>query len=183
MAAHRARSSRLPELHGKTTTTGMLGVMLQHAGLDPTVFVGGEVANLGGNVRVGARNRPVRRGSLRSLRLFLHLKPDIAILTNVEADHLDHYGTKESVFAGFRRFLEGVAPTGQLIVCGDNPGVQEVFEGAAFAPTRLEYGLEIGSTAGRGRKISASNAARRSTGTATIRISGFICACRVAITY
>ena len=93
MAAHKGPKIAVAGTHGKTTTTGMIGVMLQHAGLDPTVFVGGEVPELGGNVRVGSPDGPFVAEACEAYDSFLYLKPDIAVITNIEADHLDHYGT------------------------------------------------------------------------------------------
>lgn len=141
MEAHRGPKIAVAGTHGKTTTTGMLGVLLQNAGLDPTVFVGGEVAELGGNVRVGSEEGPFVAEACEAYDSFLSLKPDIAVLTNVEADHLDHYGTAERVQAAFVRFLQNVRPGGTIVACADDPGAKEVV--ARFLPAAaLTYGMQ-----------------------------------------
>ncbi len=140
MAAHRGPKIAVAGTHGKTTTTGMLGVLLQSAGLDPTVFVGGEVPELGGNVRVGSENGPFVAEACEAYDSFLSLKPDIAILTNVEADHLDHYGTEAGVQAGFARFLQNVRSGGTVVACSDDAGVRDVLKRLP-ALASLTYGL------------------------------------------
>jgi UDP-N-acetylmuramate--alanine ligase len=140
MAAHRGPKIAVAGTHGKTTTTGMLGVLLQHAGLNPTVFVGGEVAELGGNVRVGSEDGPFVAEACEAYDSFLSLKPDIAVLTNVEADHLDHYGTAERVQASFVRFLQNLRPGGTIVACADDPGAKEVL-GRFLPAASLTYGM------------------------------------------
>jgi UDP-N-acetylmuramate--alanine ligase len=140
MAAHRGPKIAVAGTHGKTTTTGMLGVLLQNAGLDPTVFVGGEVAELGGNVRVGSEEGPFVAEACEAYDSFLSLKPDIAVLTNVEADHLDHYGTAERVQAAFVRFLQNVRAGGTVVACADDPGARAVL--SHFLPgASITYGM------------------------------------------
>ena len=131
MAAHRGPKIAVSGTHGKTTTTGMIGVMLQQAGLDPTVFVGGEVAQLGGNVRVGGPNGPFVAEACEAYDSFLHLRPDIAVITNVEADHLDHYGTEDGVFAAFGRFLANLRDGGSIAACADDAGVRRLLDSQA----------------------------------------------------
>ena len=125
MAAHKGAKIAVAGTHGKTTTTGMIGVMLQHAGLDPTVFVGGEVPELGGNVRVGSPDGPFVAEACEAYDSFLYLKPDIAVITNIEADHLDHYGTEERVIDSFRQFIQNVPEDGNIIVCTDDAILQQ----------------------------------------------------------
>jgi len=126
MAAHRGPTIAVGGTHGKSTTTAMLGVLLQGAGLDPTVFVGGEVAQLGGNVRIGSPDGPFVAEACEAYDSFLHLHPDVAIVTNVEADHLDHYGTEAGVFDGFLKFAEGVADGGSIVACADDEGARRL---------------------------------------------------------
>ena len=123
MAAHPGVKIAVAGTHGKTTTTAMLGVMLQSAGLDPTVFVGGEVPQLGGNVRIGRPTGPFVAEACEAYDSFLHLKPDIAIITNIEADHLDHYGTERGVYDGFYNFLRGLSADAVIVPCLDSMGV------------------------------------------------------------
>jgi len=175
MAAHRGPKIAVAGTHGKTTTTAMLGVLLQHAGLDPTVFVGGEVAALGGNVRIGGETGPFVAEACEAYDSFLYLKPDIAVLTNVEADHLDHFGTYEKVKASFRRFLEGVPPgSGRIVACLDDPGARAVLEGLAASRTMIGYGLEAPDAPSRAGDLALGAVTaftwQGSLGTAPIRL-------------
>lgn len=141
MSAHHGPTIAVAGTHGKTTTTGMLGVMLKHAGLEPTVFVGGEIPMLGGNVALGTANGPFVAEACEAYDSFLWLKPEIAIVTNIEADHLDHYNNLEGVYDGFRKFLKGATHT--IVCCASDPGVQHLSnEKAEFACTWVGYGSE-----------------------------------------
>ncbi len=135
MAAHRGVKIAVAGTHGKTTTTALLGVMLQSAGLDPTVFVGGEVPQLGGNVRIGSPDGPFVAEACEAYDSFLHLRPDIAIITNIEADHLDHYGTERGVYDGFYKFLRGLKPDAVIVPCLDSMGVWQTL--AIFSPDAM----------------------------------------------
>lgn len=135
MAAHPGIKIAVAGTHGKTTTTALLGVMLQSAGLDPTVFVGGEVPQLGGNVRIGSPSGPFVAEACEAYDSFLQLKPDIAIITNIEADHLDHYGTERGVYDGFYKFLRGLGTGGVMVPCLDSMGVWQTL--AIFNPTEM----------------------------------------------
>ena len=132
--------------HGKTTTTGMIGVMLMLAGTDPTVFVGGEIDQLGGNVRIGSKTGPFVAEACEAYDSFLSLKPDIAVVTNIEADHLDHYGDFAGVLTAFNRFIGGVSGSGSIIVCGDDEGAKGLLSTSSDAYTRnwVTYGVENG---------------------------------------
>jgi UDP-N-acetylmuramate--alanine ligase len=143
MTAHRGVKIAVAGTHGKTTTTGMIGVMLQHAGLDPTVFVGGEVRDLGGNVRVGSAEGPFVAEACEAYDSFLSLTPDIAVITNVEADHLDHFGSFDRVKLSFQRFLNNVPRgTGRIVVCREDPGAALVVDGIHTLTPVITYGLE-----------------------------------------
>lgn len=155
MAAHRGPKIGVAGTHGKTTTTAMLGVILQHAGLDPTVFVGGEVAAFCGNVRVGSETGPFVAEACEAYDSFQYLEPDIAILTNVEADHLDYYGTFDKVVESFRRFLDGVPNgSGRIIACMDDPGVRTVLEKIAASPKVVGYGIDAAEESSRAEKLA-----------------------------
>jgi UDP-N-acetylmuramate--alanine ligase len=143
MAAHKGVTVAVAGTHGKTTTTAMIGVMLQHLGLDPTVFVGGEVAQLGGNVRIGSETGPFIAEACEAYDSFLSMHPDIAVLTNIEADHLDHYGSYERVQESFVRFLRNVRRRGNgLVLCGDDPGIQAILPELAGQAPYLAYGID-----------------------------------------
>ncbi|MBM2826292.1 MAG: murC [Dehalococcoidia bacterium] len=105
--------------HGKTTTSSMISVMLLRAGLDPTILVGGEIAELGSNGRLGKSPYLVVEADEYD-GSFLHLKPKIAVVTNIDDDHLDYYGDKAAIVDAFYRFMALVPPDGHLVVCSDD---------------------------------------------------------------
>jgi UDP-N-acetylmuramate--alanine ligase len=110
--------------HGKTTTTSLTATILNFAGLDPTVVVGGRVGTMGGsNARVGRSDFLVVEAD-ESDGSFLKLAPIIAIVTNVDREHLDHYPTLEDIRAAFIEFVNKVPFYGAVIVCLDDPNVQ-----------------------------------------------------------
>ncbi len=100
--------------HGKTTTTAMTGWILQEAGLDPTVMVGGSVSAWGGNFRPGSRLTVVEADEYD--RTFLRLRPDSAAVTSFAIEHLECYGTPEALSVAFGIFLEMTRPGGTVIV-------------------------------------------------------------------
>ncbi|MBG6183999.1 UDP-N-acetylmuramate--alanine ligase [Arthrobacter sp. CAN_A214] len=143
--------------HGKTTTTAMITVMLQGAGLAPSFAIGGDVAALGVNAQWTGGDIFVAEAD-ESDGSFLNYAPSIAVVTNVEADHLDHYGTADAVTAVFRRFAELVPEIGLLVACADDPGAAQLVTGtgpgrrvrtygyAAEADIRIEATRALGST-------------------------------------
>lgn len=111
--------------HGKTTTTSMVGLALEAGGLDPTVLVGGEVDEYGGNARVGRGSYLVTEAD-ESDGSFLYLAPIIAVVTNVENDHLDHYGHLGGVRQAFRTFLSQLPPEGLAVLWAGDTFLQEL---------------------------------------------------------
>jgi UDP-N-acetylmuramate--alanine ligase len=111
--------------HGKTTTTSMVATVLRAAGLDPTVVVGGKVNALGTNARLGEGDLFVAEAD-ESDGSFLKLTPTIAVVTNIDAEHLDHYGTHDAVKAAFVAYANRVPFYGLCVMCLDHPSVQEV---------------------------------------------------------
>src|SRR5690348_7045871 len=110
--------------HGKTTTTSMTATILNYAGLDPTVVVGGRVGTMGGsNARVGRSDTMVVEAD-ESDGSFLKLAPIIAVVTNVDREHLDHYPTLDDVRAAFLEFVNKVPFYGAVIACLDDENVQ-----------------------------------------------------------
>ena len=110
--------------HGKTTTTSMTATILNFAGLDPTVVVGGRVGTMGGsNARVGRSDFLVVEAD-ESDGSFLKLAPIVAVVTNVDREHLDHYPTLDAIRAAFLEFVNKVPFYGAAIVCLDDPNVQ-----------------------------------------------------------
>ncbi len=111
--------------HGKTTTTSLLTVALQHCGVDPSFAIGGELNESGSNAHDGTGELFVAEAD-ESDGAFLVYSPHAALVTNVEADHLDNYGTVEAYHAAFVEFLDRISPTGFLVVCVDDPGAAEL---------------------------------------------------------
>ena len=126
--------------HGKTSTTSMLIVALQHCGLDPSFAVGGELGEAGTNAHHGSGEYFVAEAD-ESDGSLLEYSPDVAVITNIEADHLDFFGTAEAYTAVFDDFANRLAPGGMLVVCVDDPGAAGLAERAASTGVRvLRYG-------------------------------------------
>lgn len=114
--------------HGKTTTTGMIGVLLTECGLDPTVSLGGELASLGGNVRLGGPDIFVTEAD-EYVESFLRLSPTIAVILNIEPDHPDFYQDLAHLKGAFARFAALVPPQGAVVARTELPAVAEVVAG------------------------------------------------------
>ena len=126
--------------HGKTTTTSMLIVALQHAGLDPSFAVGGELGEAGTNAHHGSGSSFVAEAD-ESDGSLLEYTPDVAIVTNIEADHLDFFGSTEAYTEVFDEFVDRIAPGGALVVCTDDPGAASLAGRAHAQGVRvLAYG-------------------------------------------
>jgi UDP-N-acetylmuramate--alanine ligase len=111
--------------HGKTTTTSMVAQVLSGAGLDPTILIGGRLGVLGSNAKLGSGDLLVAEAD-ESDGSFLRLTPTIAVVTNIDAEHLDHYGSLSSLQDAFVDFLNKVPFYGVGIVCLDEPRIQEI---------------------------------------------------------
>ncbi|MFT4008910.1 MAG: UDP-N-acetylmuramate--L-alanine ligase [Nocardioidaceae bacterium] len=122
--------------HGKTTTTSLLTVALQHCGADPSFAIGGELNESGSNAHDGSGEIFVAEAD-ESDGAFLVYSPFGALVTNVEADHLDSYGTVEAYRQAFERFLHRIDPSGFLVCCVDDPGA------AALAESARAIGLRV----------------------------------------
>jgi UDP-N-acetylmuramate--alanine ligase len=109
--------------HGKTTTTSLVASLLDGGGLDPTVINGGIINAYGTNARLGAGNWMVVEAD-ESDGTFLKLPADVAIVTNVDPEHLDHFHTFEAVQDAFRAFIENIPFYGFAVMCTDHPVVQ-----------------------------------------------------------
>src|SRR5690606_16424775 len=109
--------------HGKTTTTSMVAALLEAGGLDPTVINGGIINAYGTNARMGKGDWMVVEAD-ESDGTFLKLPADIAVVTNIDPEHLDHYGTFDKVREAFRQFVENVPFYGFGVMCTDHPEVQ-----------------------------------------------------------
>ena len=139
MAGHRVVT--VAGTHGKSTTTSMVAVLLKEAGLDPSFAIGANVPALGVNAAHGASDIFVAEAD-ESDGSFLNYRPLIAVVTNVEADHLDHYGTPEAVFASFDAFAALLPADGVLLACADDAGARALAERTASQGTTrvLTYG-------------------------------------------
>jgi UDP-N-acetylmuramate--alanine ligase len=124
--------------HGKTTTTSMTATILNCAGLDPTVMVGGRVATMGGsNARVGKSEFLVVESD-ESDGSFLKLAPIIAVVTNIDREHLDHYSNLDAIRSAFIEFINKVPFYGAAIVCLDDANVQGILP--AIKRRTITYG-------------------------------------------
>ncbi len=139
---NRGRVVAVAGTHGKTSTTALTVQVLEAAGMDPTGFVGGPVPSWQGNLRLGASDLSVVEADEFD-RSFHALEPDVAVVTNVEADHLDIYGDLAGVQEAFRAFLAARRPGGRVIVCADDPGASALLAG--LPEPGYTYGLAAGS--------------------------------------
>jgi len=129
--------------HGKTTTSALITVLLEGAGFDPLALVGGEMVDIGSNARLGQGDYAVAEADEYDAS-FLRLEPYIAVVTNVEPDHLDYYGDFAGVCAAFSAFLGRIAPAGLLVTNADDAVLQELAlaRGALpDAPRHVTYSL------------------------------------------
>ena len=136
--------------HGKTTTAAMLTTILQRCGAGPGYLIGGTLTGTGLGAADGTGEAFVAEAD-ESDRSFLLLAPDVAIVTNIEADHLDNYGSLAEVEDSFAAFARRIRPGGVLITCADDPGARRLASSAARAgqPARLRsYGMLPDGAAG-----------------------------------
>ena len=125
--------------HGKTTTSAMISCIAAESGIDPTVIIGGEVSSLGGNARNGAGRFVVAEAD-ESDGSFLKLYPYLAVVTNIEDDHLDHYSTEENIYQAFKQFVGNIKEGGKAVLCFDNAKVRRL--AAETDKEVITYGLE-----------------------------------------
>ena len=123
--------------HGKTTSTALLAQMAVDGGLDPLVLLGGDSPGLGGNARDGSGVHAVVEAD-EYAEAFLEYEPEIAIIANLEADHLDYYGSEERLRAAFAAFAERVRPDGLLLVGADSEAASEIGHARRAAGARVE---------------------------------------------
>ena len=156
--------------HGKTTTAAMAAVVLLAGGLDPTVVIGGTLPAFEGGARLG-RGQLIVVEADESDRSFLHLSPEVAVLTNLDEEHLDAYAGMADLEDAFVRFAEQVQAGGCIVACGDDPGLRRLLprlrDGAA---ARGVYVMTCG-TDGAGARLHAHDIQLHASGSA----------CRVSI--
>jgi UDP-N-acetylmuramate--alanine ligase len=155
--------------HGKTTTTSMLTVAAQAARVDPSFAIGADLNEPGSNAHHGSGPHFIAEAD-ESDESFLLLTPSVAVVTNVEADHLDHYGDLAAVQAAFVRFADGLPDDGVLVACADDEGSRRLGEGqrakgrkvclygeSADADLRI-HGLVLDGSGGRFTAVSDGEA-------------------------
>ena len=148
--------------HGKTTTTSLVATALVAAGLDPTAVIGGRLSALGSNARLGGGEYLVAEAD-ESDGSFLHLAPTVAVVTNIDPEHLDHYGTLDALKRTFLEFINKVPFYGLAVLCADHPEVRSLLPlvdkryvtygfgaGSDYTATNVRFdGLRIRFTAAR----------------------------------
>lgn len=125
--------------HGKTTTTSMTALVLEENGLDPTILIGGDLSKIGGNAKLG-RGELLLAEADESDGSFLLLEPQVAVVTNIEDDHLDYYGSQERLTEAFRSFLNKVPQHGVAVICLDDPVLKQM-RGSLTCPL-ITYGSQ-----------------------------------------
>ena len=160
--AGRKRTVGVSGTHGKTTTTAMIALVLEEAGFDPTILVGGMLRNIDSNAKSGRGEFLVVEADEYD-RTFHHLHPEIAIVTNIEADHLEYFGSFDAVVEAFRIFVENLRPGGLVVGCVDDPVVAQLL--AAVTVRVVRYGL------GARAELAARNVAFDERG-ATFEVEG-----------
>ncbi|WP_347488331.1 UDP-N-acetylmuramate--L-alanine ligase [Desulfoscipio sp. XC116] len=125
--------------HGKTTTSAMLALVLEKCQQDPTILIGGELTDIGGNAKFGRGPFLVAEAD-ESDRSFLKLQPYLAIVTNIEDDHLDHYGSVEEIVDAFRQFIHKIPANGTAVLCFDDERIRAIAEDCTGKP--VTYALD-----------------------------------------
>ncbi len=164
--------------HGKTSTTSMLTVALQHCRMDPSFAIGGDLNESGANAHQGTGGVFVAEAD-ESDGSFLHFSPSVAVVTNVEADHLDHHGTVEAYVAVFDSFLERIQADGVLIACADDAGSAALAERAAKLGIRVRTYGRTATGPGSVRLVDYRPA--DSGGVARVELDGEVVDVRVAV--
>lgn len=150
---------------GKTTTTSMLVVALQHAGFDPSFAIGGELGESGTNAHHGSGAYFVAEAD-ESDGSLVEYTPDVAVVTNIEADHLDFFGSVDAYVAVFDAFVERLTPGGALVACVDDPGSAALAARSAARGVRvLRYGS---ADAGSGTELAGALLSWEQSGTGAV---------------
>ncbi|HEX8599376.1 MAG TPA: UDP-N-acetylmuramate--L-alanine ligase [Chloroflexia bacterium] len=126
--------------HGKTTTSSMLAWVLAKSGRDPSYMVGGTIRGLGPGGHWGGGHELVAEADEYD-RSFLQLRPEVAIITNIDSDHLEYYGSTDAIYAAFGEFAANVRPGGLLVMCADDPTSMQLASDLqqTTAPFRLQF--------------------------------------------
>ena len=124
--------------HGKTTTTSMIALVLERAGLDPTAVIGGRLSAFGSNARLGRGDYMVAEAD-ESDRSFLKLFPSIAVITNIDREHMEAYGSFDDLQQAFVDFANKVPFYGAVVACADDPELSALRP--RFTRRLITYGL------------------------------------------
>ncbi len=136
--------------HGKTTTTSMISTMLSRCGLSPTYLIGAEADTVEGNAKLGSGSFVVAEAD-ESDGSFLKLHPTISVITNIEADHMEHYRTLENIIDTFAKYISALSEGGCLIINSDHANNQILMGKLSGVPKCIRFGL------GDGADLSAAN--------------------------
>ena len=138
--------------HGKTTTTSMIALILDRAGLDPTAVIGGRLSAFGSNARLGSGDYMVAEAD-ESDRSFLKLSPSIAVITNIDHEHMESYGTWENLQQAFADFANKVPFYGAVVACADDVPVRELM--TRLTRRVITYGLDDAEVTGTDMQLQA----------------------------
>lgn len=129
--------------HGKTTTSSMISLIAEMANIHPTVAIGGELSDIGTNAMLGSGEYMVAELD-ESDRSFVYFHPEIAVITNIDWDHRDHYINFKSVTDAFAEFISHRKPRGRIIVCAEDSGVNQMLAEYNVGDGLVTYGWGIG---------------------------------------
>jgi UDP-N-acetylmuramate--alanine ligase len=136
--------------HGKTTTTSMIAFVLERAGLDPTAVIGGKLSAFGGSARLGRGEYMVAEAD-ESDRSFLLLWPSMAVVTNVDREHMENYGSFEALQQAFVDFANKVPFYGSVVACADDPNLVPLL--SRVRRRVITYGLDAADAGIRGSEV------------------------------
>ena len=125
--------------HGKTTTTSMVSMIMLESGLDPTIHIGGELDAIGGNTRIGG-NKYFVTEACEYVESFLKFNPYLAIVLNIEADHLDYFSDIDHIKSSFLKFISLVPDNGYLVACIDDHNVRSILDNVSC--NVITYGID-----------------------------------------
>lgn len=134
-----SRSIAISGTHGKTTTTSMVSLIMLEAGVNPTVHIGGELPAIGGNTRIGGKPYFIAE-ACEYVESFLKFYPYLAVVLNIDKDHLDYFKDLAHIQKAFRKFLQHVPEEGYIIACGDDTNTLSVT--GTLERTILTYGIQ-----------------------------------------